>query len=237
MSLPEVREVFEAMPRVDALVRHPRFACGLARLEELERDRPWCRHGLPHLLDVARIMWIAALEHGWAAPMGCGARDVPAGGCGVPTAAAADGAPASVAGAATDARATCATAAVACAGGAAAPPFARDVVYATALLHDMGRVAQYETGEPHHAAGQRYARELLGSLADPVRFTASEIDAIARAVGAHRSGGAHAAAGPAAATLAGLLRASDKAARACWACAARATCCWPPEKMNETLRV
>lgn len=237
MALPEVREVFEAMPRVDALVRHPRFARDLARLEELERDRPWCRHGLPHLLDVARIMWIAALEHGWAASSGCGVRDVPAGGSGAPTAVAADSAPASAVGAATGARGTCATATAACAGGAAAPPFARDVVYATALLHDMGRVAQYETGEPHHAAGQRYARELLGTLAGPVRFTASEIDAIACAVGAHRSGGVRAAASPAVATLADLLRASDKAARACWSCPARATCCWQPEKMNETLRV
>lgn len=235
MALPEVRGVFEAMPRVDALVRHPRFARDLARLEELERDRPWCRHGLPHLLDVARIMWIAALEHGWAASAGCGVRDIPAGDCAPSTAAV--GAPASPAGAATDARAACATAAALCAGGAAAPPFARDVVYATALLHDMGRVAQYETGEPHHAAGQRYARELLGALADPVRFTASETDAIACAVGAHRSGGAYAAAAPAVATLADLLRASDKAARACWSCPARATCCWPPEKMNEALRV
>ncbi len=230
MALPEVREVFEAMPRVDALVRHPRFACDLARLEELERDRPWCRHGLPHLLDVARIMWIAALEHGWAAPVGCGVRDVPAGGCGAPTVAAA-------ADAATDARVACASAATSCACGAAAPPFARDVVYATALLHDMGRVAQYETGEPHHAAGQRYARELLGALAGPAHFTASEIDAVACAVGAHRSGGVRTAAAPAVATLADLLRASDKAARACWSCPARATCCWPPEKMNETLRV
>lgn len=237
MALPEVREAFEAMPRVDALMRHPRFACDLARLEELERDRPWCRHGLPHLLDVARIMWIAALEHGWAAPMGCGPRDVSADGCGTPTAATAVGAPVSAAGTATGARGTCAAAAAACAGGAAAPPFARDVVYAAALLHDMGRVVQYETGEPHHEAGQRYARELLGELADPVRFTAAETEAIACAVGEHRSDGAGAAASPAAATLAGLLRASDKAARACWACPARATCAWPPEKMNETLRV
>lgn len=235
MALPEVREVFEAMPRVDALVRHPRFARDLARLEELERDRPWCRHGLPHLLDVARIMWIAALEHGWAASAGCGVRDVPAGGCAPSTAAA--GAPALAAGAATDARAVRATAAASCAGGAAAPPFARDVVYATALLHDMGRVAQYETGEPHHEAGQRYARELLGALAGPARFTASETDTIACAVGAHRSGGAHAAAVPAVATLADLLRASDKAARACWSCPARATCAWPLEKRNEGVRV
>lgn len=213
MALPEVREVFEAMPRVDALVCHPRFALDLAHLEELERDRPWCRHGLSHLLDVARIMWIAVLEHGWDASAGH-----------------------EVAGVGSSARDACDTGTATCEGGAGTPLFTRDVIYATALLHDMGRVAQYETGEPHHAAGQRYARELLGELAGPERFTAAETEAIVYAVGAHRSCGAGASAGPAAEALANLLRASDKAARACWACSARATCAWPLEKRNEGVR-
>lgn len=214
MALPEVREVFEAMPRVDALVCHPRFARDLAHLEELERDRPWCRHGLSHLLDVARIMWIAVLEHGWDASAGH-----------------------EVAGVGSSARGTYDTGTAACEGGAGTPLFTRDVIYATALLHDMGRVAQYETGEPHHTAGQRYARELLGELAGPVRFTAAETDAIAYAVGTHRSCSTGALVGPAAEALANLLRASDKAARTCWACSARATCAWPLEKRNEGVRV
>ena len=50
------------MERVNKILRHPVFAEHLARLETLEQARIFCRHGLPHLLDVARMMWIAALE-------------------------------------------------------------------------------------------------------------------------------------------------------------------------------
>lgn len=50
------------MERVNKILRHPVFAEHLARLETLEQARIFCRHGLPHLLDVARMMWISALE-------------------------------------------------------------------------------------------------------------------------------------------------------------------------------
>ena len=50
------------MERVNKILRHPVFAEHLARLENLEQARIFCRHGLPHLLDVARMMWISALE-------------------------------------------------------------------------------------------------------------------------------------------------------------------------------
>lgn len=54
------------MKRVNAILGHPLFLQRLGRLEELEADRPFCRHDLAHLLDVARLMWIAALEEGRA---------------------------------------------------------------------------------------------------------------------------------------------------------------------------
>ena len=43
------------MRRVNALLHHPRFTAALSELEALEEDRIFCRHGLPHLLDVARV--------------------------------------------------------------------------------------------------------------------------------------------------------------------------------------
>ena len=54
----------EDMPRVDAIIANPRFRDALAGVEAAERDRVFCRHGLGHLLDVARIAWIANLEEG-----------------------------------------------------------------------------------------------------------------------------------------------------------------------------
>ncbi|WP_462332051.1 HD domain-containing protein [Schwartzia sp. (in: firmicutes)] len=40
-------------------------------------------------------------------------------------------------------------------------PYRRELVYSAALLHDIGRTAQYTTGESHHAAGARLAGIIL----------------------------------------------------------------------------
>lgn len=52
------------MKRVNEIIHHPMFADRLERLQALEAERIFCRHDLTHLLDVARMMWIAALEGG-----------------------------------------------------------------------------------------------------------------------------------------------------------------------------
>lgn len=167
---------FDEMPRVDAVWRHPLFQGELARIVEMERERRFCRHGLVHLLDVARIMRIAALEQGLELP--------------------------------------------------------RDVLYATALLHDIGRAAERETGEPHDVAGVRIAGEILGTVGEGRSFSEEERRAMLRAIGAHRER-AEVAREP----LSALLFAADKASRACFACPARPECAWPEEKMNLSVRV
>lgn len=50
------------MQRVNALLQDERFQVGLFQITELETHRIFCRHGLQHLLDVARIAWIMVLE-------------------------------------------------------------------------------------------------------------------------------------------------------------------------------
>lgn len=166
------------LPRVDALWRHPVFQERLARIGELERDRGFCRHGLEHLLDVARVAWIIALEEGLDLP--------------------------------------------------------RDVVYAAALLHDLGRAAQYESGEPHDAAGARIAREIMGTVDEDRAFSDAEQALIVDAIGAHRGGaGGSAAVLP----LADLIRRADKLSRPCFACFARPACNWPQDKQNLAIRI
>ena len=177
MSLPEVADAFADMPRVDAVWRHPRYRAELASLDAAEKTRAYCRHGLPHLLDVARIMWIYLLESG----------DAPA----VP----------------------------------------RDLAYACALLHDIGRAAQYATGEPHEEAGAHIAREILGTVESGCAFSPSEQEMLLCAIGSHR--GPSSAASP----LARALFLADKASRACYACPAAAGCTWPNEKRNLSPRV
>lgn len=55
--------VDERMETVEAVRSHPLYQEHLARLAELERDRVFCRHGIGHLLDTARIAWIFNLEY------------------------------------------------------------------------------------------------------------------------------------------------------------------------------
>lgn len=160
------------MPRVQAVWEHPVFQRELARLGALEQDRVFCRHGVQHLIDTARIMWARNLELGLGLD--------------------------------------------------------REVVYATALLHDVGKATQYESGEPHELAGERLAGEILASLPEGVHFSDDERAAMLTAIRGHRRlrDGAE--------PLERLLYQADKASRACFACSpeVRAACSWSESKKN-----
>lgn len=153
------------MKRVNGIVRHPLFERQLARLGELEKTRVFCRHDLQHLLDVARLGWIAALE-----------RQL---------------------------------------------PLERDVVYAAALLHDLGRVEQIEEGTPHHQASAALAARILPEAG----FSEEEVSRIQSAILAHREDGGGDCLGK-------LIFWADKACRTCWSCGARTGCSWSDEKKN-----
>ena len=56
------------MKRVNAVLENELFRRALAEIEACEKGRVFCRHGLPHLLDTARIMSILALKEGKALP-------------------------------------------------------------------------------------------------------------------------------------------------------------------------
>ncbi len=59
----------------------------------------------------------------------------------------------------------------------------KDVIYACALLHDLGRVREYRDGTPHEEAGAALAREILPEAG----FTEDEIAAISAAIIGHRN--------------------------------------------------
>lgn len=50
------------MEYVRKLLQETDYLHQLEKLEELEKERRFCRHGLEHVLDVARIAWIQVLE-------------------------------------------------------------------------------------------------------------------------------------------------------------------------------
>lgn len=198
-----------AMPRVDAIWNHPIYQERYRALQRAERDRVFCGHGLQHFLDVARIAWTVLLERGVAASHADALSDCDA----------ADRSAAEV-GAEVDAR---------------SPKVARDVVYAAALLHDMGRADEYETGESHDIAGTRIAAEILGTVEQDKRFSSSECEQILAAIAHHRTSSGYAPDASGAGALGEALRYADKAARACYACPARELCNWPDGKKNLTI--
>lgn len=109
----------------------------------------------------------------------------------------------------------------------------RELVYACALLHDIGRAAQYETGEPHEEAGVRIAGEILGTVDESRAFSAAEREMLLDAISGHRGSTVRADAAP----LARLLKAADKASRPCFACPVRTECYWPEETKNLAVRI
>ena len=91
------------MPRLDAIWADEVYQREYRRLEELEQTRVFCRHGIRHLMDTARIMWALNLERA----------------CGL----------------------------------------SQDVVYAAALLHDIGKALDHEIEGSHVQIGVEVARK------------------------------------------------------------------------------
>lgn len=50
------------MDRVNAILKHKTYRKYYDQIEKIEKDRIFCRHQMPHLLDVARIAYITNLE-------------------------------------------------------------------------------------------------------------------------------------------------------------------------------
>ena len=99
----------------------------------------------------------------------------------------------------------------------------KDVIYATALLHDLGRYDQMTCGTPHNVAGVEIAETILKECG----FAENEILLIQKAIAGHRDH--HSVADD---KLAFYLYRADKMSRNCFSCDARAECNWPDEKKN-----
>lgn len=94
----------------------------------------------------------------------------------------------------------------------------RDLIYTTALLHDIGRFREYEDGTPHELASAELAVAFLGE------YSAEEQETILDAIRSHRN--------PNAAGFTGLFYRADKLSRPCYNCPAEAECNWAAAKKN-----
>lgn len=100
----------------------------------------------------------------------------------------------------------------------------KDVIYAAALLHDIGRHIQYETGEKHAKLGAEMAPEILRDCG----YTEAEIEAIVSAILTHSDKSIANEF-----SLNGILAKADMLSRACYACEAKDACNWPADEKNE----
>ena len=95
-----------------------------------------------------------------------------------------------------------------------------DLIYTTALLHDIGRFVEYADGTPHELASAKLAETLLADL----DFSAADQKIILSAIKNHRN--------KTATGFDGIFYRADKASRACYGCPAESECRWPAEKKN-----
>lgn len=158
------------MDRVNRILHHEKYQKYLARNEQAEMNRHFCRHNMGHFLDVARLAVILNETEHYAMD--------------------------------------------------------KELIYAAALLHDIGRWMQYEEGIPHEKASLQLAPEILLDCG----FEKQECEEILYAIGNHRN-----AAVREDKTLSGLLYRADKYSRPCFACPACRECDWKQDKKNKKL--
>lgn len=161
-------------PRLTLIINHPRFVEEMDRIETLENDRIFCKHGRDHSMTVARIGRIIWNEKG---------------------------------------------------------KLSKNVelehIYATALLHDIGRGAQYTEGTPHEEASIPIAKDILTDCG----YTEAERAVILEAISEHRDKDSERKS-----NLSTIIQKADKQSRDCFFCKASSECKWSEHKKNKYVR-
>ncbi len=109
--------------------------------------------------------------------------------------------------------------------------FSREMIYAAAILHDIGKGEQYEKGTPHEMASADIAEKILVSMPEELCFSQKEQLQILTAIRGHRKLRSDAE------PLEALLYESDKTSRSCFACQVEQECNWSPEKKNMEIMI
>ena len=96
----------------------------------------------------------------------------------------------------------------------------KEVIYAIGLLHDIGRVKQYEEGIHHDIASVDMSMEILKETS----FTEEEVSVILNGIANHRKESDN--------KLEEIIYKADKLSRQCFNCMAEKECYWSKEKKN-----
>ncbi|WP_088188613.1 HD domain-containing protein [Desulfosporosinus sp. FKA] len=157
------------MVRLNRLLDHRDYVTYQETIDQLEKNRQFCKHGFDHGISVARIAYTYILEQGSRA-------------------------------------------------------LSKEVVYAAAFLHDIGRWMEYQSGEDHAEASAKLALPIL----EDCKFKQEEITIILKGIREHRQ---HSADGLS--ILGNALALADNWARDCRHCPAQKEC----YKYNQLMRL
>lgn len=108
----------------------------------------------------------------------------------------------------------------------------KDVIYAAALLHDIGRSLEYTDVIPHDEAGANIAEEILKKSS----YSEEEREAIITAIRGHRGHPESDETSSFKGRLSYVIKRADKESRLCLSCDARDTCKWPDNKKNMNIK-
>lgn len=98
----------------------------------------------------------------------------------------------------------------------------KDILYATALLHDIGR--HDKSGEEHDIAGAKIAAKIMSECG----YSEEEVKIATEAILTHRNGSDS--------EMGDLLYRADKLSRLCFDCKAQSECYWENERRNNVLK-
>ncbi len=99
--------------------------------------------------------------------------------------------------------------------------FEKEIVYAAAFLHDIGRLEEYNKNVPHDLASAGIADNILEASG----FSFSERKIIVNAILGHRKKGGKS-------LLGDILYRGDKMSRKCFLCVAENSCYWSVQNKN-----
>lgn len=103
----------------------------------------------------------------------------------------------------------------------------KDLFYTCALLHDIGRAAQYKTGVHHSIAGLELAKTVLIDIQVPEEWMGQILDVVAEHSRGEFSGDDRG--------LEYYIMRADHDCRLCFACQAKESCKWTEEEKNHTI--
>lgn len=168
--------------RYSEIINNKEYRRLLMEVEDLEENREYCRHGLEHLLDVARISYIMILEDN--------------------------------------------------------ANISKDLVYAAALFHDIGRGKAYQSGGNHDKVSADIAKKLLPDYG----YNNDEVNQICDAIVSH-SGRVNIEEfkkkrqDKIKLSIADYLKVSDQLSRNCFSCKVSDNCKWNEEEKNTNIKI